>query len=74
MCYEITEGSDEVQAVPFRPRADISSAPVDAANRPEFGSTWLLDPVPLPDKRTGPGFLLLTAAPDGGATRACRLK
>ena len=26
-----------------------------------IGSTWLLDPVPLPDKRTGPGFLLLTA-------------
>jgi tetratricopeptide (TPR) repeat protein len=61
MCYEITEGSEEVRAVAFRQRADISSAPVDGVNRPEFGSTWLLDPVPLPDKRTGPGFLLLTA-------------
>jgi tetratricopeptide (TPR) repeat protein len=39
----------------------MDNAPVDAANRPEFGSTWLLDPVPLPDTRKGPGFLLLTA-------------
>jgi Flp pilus assembly protein TadD len=61
MCYEITEGSDQVQAVPFRPRVFMAAAPVQAVNRPEFGSTWLLDPVPLPDTRKGPGFLLLTA-------------
>jgi tetratricopeptide (TPR) repeat protein len=65
MCYEITEGADQVQAVPFRPRTRIAAAPVQAVNRPEFGSTWLLDPVPLPDTRKGPGFLLLTA---GSAT------
>jgi tetratricopeptide (TPR) repeat protein len=61
MCYEVTEGSEKVQAVPFRPRVFVAAAPVQAVNRPEFGSTWLLDPVPLPDTRKGPGFLLLTA-------------
>jgi len=61
MCYQIAEGSEQVQAVPFRPRVRIEAAPVQAVNRPEFGSTWLLDPVPLPDTRKGPGFLLLTA-------------
>jgi tetratricopeptide (TPR) repeat protein len=67
MCYEITEGSDRVQAVPFRPRNRIENTAVEAVNRPQFGSTWLLDPVPLPDNRKGPGFLLLTAggAPSG---------
>jgi len=66
MCYEVTEGAEKVTAVPFRPRTSIAVAPVEAVNRPEFGSTWLLDPVPLPDTRTGPGFLLLTA---GSAAR-----
>ncbi|MGA3186788.1 MAG: FG-GAP-like repeat-containing protein [Bryobacteraceae bacterium] len=60
-CYQITEGSDSIQAVPFRKRAPISSTPVQPDNRPEFGASWLLDPVPLPDTRKGPGFLLLTA-------------
>jgi Flp pilus assembly protein TadD len=61
MCYQIMEGSEHVQAAPFRPRIRIENALVEAVNRPEFGSTWLLDPVPLPDTRKGPGFLLLTA-------------
>jgi tetratricopeptide (TPR) repeat protein len=61
MCHEITEGSDLVQAVPFQRRASIPAVPVQAVNRPEFGASWLLDPVPLPDARKGPGFLLLAA-------------
>ncbi|MGA3205120.1 MAG: FG-GAP-like repeat-containing protein, partial [Bryobacteraceae bacterium] len=61
MCYEITEGSDSVDAVPFRKRVSISAVPVQAVNRPEFGCSWLLDPVPLPDAHKGPGFLLLSA-------------
>jgi hypothetical protein len=61
MCFEITEGSDSFEATPFLKRASISAVPVQAVNRPEFGSSWLLDPVPLPDARKGPGFLLLTA-------------
>jgi tetratricopeptide (TPR) repeat protein len=61
MCYEITEGSEQVQAAPFSPRIGMPSVPVQAVNQPEFGCTWLFDPVPLPDTRKGPGFLLLTA-------------
>lgn len=60
-CHEITEGTDSVHSVPFKKRTHISAAPVQPVNQPEFGSTWLLDPVPLPDTRKGPGFLLLTA-------------
>ncbi|HXM39897.1 MAG TPA: FG-GAP-like repeat-containing protein [Bryobacteraceae bacterium] len=66
MCYDIAEGSEPVQAVPFRPRTGISAAPVQAVNQPKFGSAWLLDPVPLPDTRKGPGFLLLTAGNASG--------
>ncbi len=61
MIHEITEGSDAVQSTPFKPRKPIAAAPVKADNQPSFGSTWLLDPVPLPDARKGPGFLLLTS-------------
>ena len=61
VCYEITEGSDHVAAAPFRPRKGIVAQAIQAGNKPAFGSTWLLDPVPLPDARKGPGFLMLTA-------------
>jgi Tfp pilus assembly protein PilF len=30
-------------------------------NRPPFEDTWLVVPVPIPEQRRGPGFLLLTA-------------
>jgi tetratricopeptide (TPR) repeat protein len=39
---------------------NFASAPVEAINEPAFAATWLVDPVPLPDKRKGPGFVLLT--------------
>jgi len=58
--YEITEGSDQVRSTPFRARTNVTSVPVDAVNEPAFAATWLLDPVPLPDTRKGPGFVLLT--------------
>ncbi len=58
--YEIEEGSDDVKSTPFHPRISISTAPVVAINQPEFTFTWLLEPVPLPDTRKGPGFVLLT--------------
>ncbi len=59
--YEIEEGSEQVQSEPFRTRANPASAPVAAVNEPAFAATWLLDPVPLPDTRRGPGFVLLAA-------------
>ena len=59
--YEIEEGSQEVKATPFHERIHISAAAVQPLNRPDFTATWLFDPVPLPEPRKGPGFLLLTA-------------
>ena len=59
--YEIEEGSEKVKATPFHERASIAPVPVHPANQPDFAATWLRDPVPLPEARNGPGFLLLTA-------------
>lgn len=58
--YEIEEGSDQVRSTTFRERTNLASTPVEAMNEPAFAATWLLDPVPLPDTRKGPGFVLLT--------------
>jgi tetratricopeptide (TPR) repeat protein len=60
--YDISEGSDKISSTPFRTRPAIASQPeITPQNQPEFASTWLLEPVPLPDRRKGPGFLLLRA-------------
>ena len=59
--YEIEEGSDQVKATLFRPRASMPAAPAEGINQPDFASTWMIDPPPLPEKRSGPGFLLLAA-------------
>jgi tetratricopeptide (TPR) repeat protein len=61
--YEIQEGSDDVKSTALRAHSQLKSGgPLHAINRPEFGFTWLLEPVPLPDRRKGPGFLLVTDA------------
>jgi tetratricopeptide (TPR) repeat protein len=55
--FEITEGSDEVRREAFRKRAIGSGAAVAGDNTPRTHDTWLLEPVPLPDGRKGPGLL-----------------
>ena len=50
-----------MKATPFRPRTSIPAGPVEGTNQPDFASTWLIDPAPLPEMHNGPGFLLLTA-------------
>ena len=56
--FDITEGSSEVKGEAFRgrPLADARGS-VSGDNQPRTHDTWLLEPVPLPDKRTGPGLL-----------------
>jgi Flp pilus assembly protein TadD len=64
--YEIEEGAEHVRSTPFRARREI---PVEQALPPakvgqalspaNFADTWLLDPVPLPEQYSGPGFLHL---------------
>ena len=62
--YHVTEGSPEVSPKPLlKPRPATPSAAIGGANTQALGDTWLLDPVPLPDRRRGPGFLLLSNGP-----------
>ena len=60
--YDITEGDNQPRREEFARREPLSAAPaVSADNRPDFEETWLILPVPIPEQRRGPGFLLLTA-------------
>ena len=60
-CYTLEEASEEVASVAFAGRRLFADAPVVAENRAMFADTWLLEPVPLPEPRKGPGFVLLFA-------------
>jgi tetratricopeptide (TPR) repeat protein len=62
--YTIVEGSTGTVRAPFRTRSLLPASILHGKNDPEFGDTWLLDPVPTPDRRTpkgAPGFLVLHA-------------
>jgi tetratricopeptide (TPR) repeat protein len=64
--YGITEGSEAPRRAPFTPSPALQPAqPVHPNNQPPFEETWLLLPVPIPEQRRGPGFVLLSAV--GGA-------
>ena len=60
--YFVNEGSSDLRREPFAARKPLpASAPLVPDNRPPFEETWLLQPVPIPDDRKGPGFVLLTS-------------
>jgi tetratricopeptide (TPR) repeat protein len=61
--HRLVEGSNEVTRTAFRPpTAFAANGPVlNADNRPGLDQAWLLHPVPLPERRQGPGFLCLYA-------------
>ena len=59
--YGIIEGSSEVSRAALRTRVPIEDAILAGINRPDSGDTWLLEPIPTPDKHRGPGFLVLHA-------------
>ncbi|MGH9661988.1 MAG: FG-GAP-like repeat-containing protein [Bryobacteraceae bacterium] len=58
--WRIVEGEAEPRGAPFRARAPMAGGPVAADNQPRPSAAWLLEPLPLPEKRPGPGFLILT--------------
>jgi Flp pilus assembly protein TadD len=58
--YRITEGEAEWTSVRFAGVAGVTAAPgIPVDNQPRLVSTWLLEPVPLPEVRTGPALLYL---------------
>lgn len=74
--YEITEG-DGHKLIRRFPREQSRIAPREAPadNTPRLHDTWLQDPLPLPDRRRGPGLLVLResalkASPDLAAAYA----
>jgi FimV-like protein len=59
-CYHIIEGSDEVRRTRFAKRAPEADRPAPAGqNEPQAVPVSLLEPVPLPEVRKGPGFLCM---------------
>ena len=68
--WEIVEGSDAVTGEPFAARAASKpAAALVADNQPRTHDTWLLDPVPLPDRRKGPGLLYIGEGESLGLSR-----
>jgi len=60
--YDATEGSAELRRQPLHPRVELpGDVPLEADNRSRLFTTWLREPVPLPEKRPGPALLVLHA-------------
>ena len=60
--YRVTEGTSQLRPETFAARREWKPAPlITPDNSPPFEETWLLLPVPIPEQRRGPGFVLLTA-------------
>jgi len=59
--YRLTEDSNKPVSTAFRKRREFSDTPVKGLNEPLAADTWLLEPVPTPDRRKGPGFVVLYA-------------
>ena len=61
--FDIKEGDTAaVHRAAFAARRPMSASPVAGVNAPVFEDTWLVEPVPIPERRKGPAFLALTAA------------
>jgi Flp pilus assembly protein TadD len=60
--YEVTEGVAEYRSQRLAMPAELpAGAPIAADNESRLFTTWLREPVPLPEKRTGPALLVLHA-------------
>jgi hypothetical protein len=60
--YHVTEGEGEPRRDPFTPRKPYRPAPeITPVNQTPFEETWLVMPVPIPEERRGPGFILLAS-------------
>lgn len=60
--YEVTEGNVEVRSYLLRQHAELpEDMPLPIDNRARLQTTWLWEPVPLPEKRRGPAIFVLHA-------------
>jgi len=60
--YEMTEGTSEFKTTRLRAPSELAAVePVAADNRSRLFTTWLREPLPLPEKRQGPALLALHA-------------
>jgi tetratricopeptide (TPR) repeat protein len=59
--YRVSEDSATAGKTAFRRKVLHPNAPVAGENEPVAADTWLLEPVPVPDRRKGPGFVVLYA-------------
>jgi tetratricopeptide (TPR) repeat protein len=60
--YEVTEGVSELRSTRLRPFSELpTDVPVTVDNQSRLFTTWLREPVPLPEKRPGPALLVLHA-------------
>jgi tetratricopeptide (TPR) repeat protein len=59
--YEITEGEQPVEKRSFKSSAPIPPKAVRSDNTPRLQDTWFDDPIPLPEKQTGPKLYIVTA-------------
>jgi tetratricopeptide (TPR) repeat protein len=58
--YEVTEGVSELRSTRLRPFSELPiDVPVAVDNQSRLFTTWLREPVPLPEKRPGPALLVL---------------
>ena len=58
--HAIVEGETAVKRTAFRTRTLLPTAAMAGQNEPEFGDTWLMEPVPTPQKCPA-GFVVLHA-------------
>ena len=76
--YEITEGTEEIRKTPFLKSPEPRASEAHGDNSVALAATWLLEPVPLPERVEGPGFVLLTdgrhTAPAGVKVQTVNLK
>jgi tetratricopeptide (TPR) repeat protein len=60
--YEVTEGSADIVSHPLRARKDWpENIAFSVDNKARLQTTWLREPVPLPEKRRGPALVVLHA-------------
>ncbi len=62
--YDVNEGSTELRRTPLKPAfAFPEKIPaIIAGNAPRLHDTWFVEPIPLPDRRPGPGLVTITSS------------